>query len=267
MQSGSLIIVGTGIMFGGHITHETWRHVEAADKVLYGVADAVSWSVLTQLNASAESLPPYAKGRPRRDTYNQWVDQILDFVRQGLRVCVVFYGHPGVFVYPSHEAIRRARLEGFKARMLPGISAEDCLFADLGVEPSRNGMQSYEATDFLLRRRTVDPTSGLLLWQIAIAGHLDYPDEPDPNGVRLLAELLETWYGNDHDVVVYEAAQYAIMEPLIRPTTIGQLPETPVSILSTLYIPPREPARVDVQMVGRLGLSLDDVERLFRNER
>lgn len=250
-------------MFGGHITHETWRHVEKADKVLYGVADAVSWSALAELNSTAESLPPYIKGRPRRDTYNRWVNQILDHVRQGMRVCVVFYGHPGVFVYPSHEAIRRARLEGFRARMLPGISAEDCLFADLGIEPSKNGMQSYEATDFLLRRRTVDPTSGLLLWQIAIAGRLDYPDEPDVSGIRMLAELLQTWYDPDHEAVIYEAARYAILEPLIRHTTIGRLHEEEISILSTLYVPPVGPAEIDPRMVERLELAHDDVARSF----
>lgn len=267
MQSGSLTIVGTGIMFGGHITRETSRHIETADKVFYGVADAVSWSILTKLNSSAESLPPYLKGRPRQETYQLWVDQILESVRGGLRVCVVFYGHPGVFVYPSHEAIRQARREGFEARMLPGISAEDCLFADLGIEPSKNGIQSYEATDFLLRRRTVDPTSGLLLWQIAIAGHLDYPDEPDREGLRLLAELLETWYGRDHDVLVYEAAQYAMLEPFIHCTTIGLLPDTPISNLSTLYVPPKDHAAVDIEMAGRLGLSQETLVRAFGDER
>ena len=43
-------------------------------------------------------------------------------IRAGFRVCAVFYGHPGVFVYPSHEAIRRARAEGFAARMLPALT-------------------------------------------------------------------------------------------------------------------------------------------------
>jgi hypothetical protein len=34
--------------------------------------------------------------------------------------------------------------------MLPAISAEDCLFADLGVDPADHGCPSYEATDFLV---------------------------------------------------------------------------------------------------------------------
>ena len=64
------------------------------------------------------------------------VERILSYVRRGLNVCVVFYGHPGV--HPGHESIRRARMEGFSASKLPGISAEDCLFAELGIDPSKN---------------------------------------------------------------------------------------------------------------------------------
>ena len=63
-------------------------------------------------------------------------EAILEPVRAGKRVCAAFYGHPGVFVLPSHDAISRARAEGFEATMLPGVSAEDCLVADLGVDPA-----------------------------------------------------------------------------------------------------------------------------------
>src|SRR5205809_2021168 len=45
--------------------------------------------------------------------------------RGGSLTCLACYGHPGVFVYPSHEAIRRARAEGYVARILAGISSED----------------------------------------------------------------------------------------------------------------------------------------------
>src|SRR6059036_2752839 len=56
------------------------------------------------------------------------------------------------------------------ARMLPGISSEDCLFADLGVDPGQNSCQSFEATDFLASRRRFDPSSELILWQVGVLG-------------------------------------------------------------------------------------------------
>src|SRR5437899_1041057 len=106
--------------------------------------------------------------RIRDETYDDIVAEILSAVRSGTRVCVALYGHPGVFARPAHEAVRRARAEGFPARMLPAVSAEDCLFADLGVDPGENGCQSYEATDFLLRKREVDVSAALVLWQISV---------------------------------------------------------------------------------------------------
>ena len=97
-------------------------------------------------------------------------EAILEPVRAGKRVCAAFYGHPGVFVLPSHDAIARARAEGFDAAMQPGVSAEDCLVADLGVDPAVNGLQSYEASDFLRRRPAIEPTTALVLWQIGVVG-------------------------------------------------------------------------------------------------
>src|SRR5205823_3853440 len=118
----------------------------------YVVGDPIAETTIVQLNPDgAESLSGlYAEGKPRIDTYSQMVERILECVRSDMQTCLACYGHPGVFVYPSHEAIRRARSEGYRARMLPGISAEDCLFADLGVDPAIGGCQSYEATDFFV---------------------------------------------------------------------------------------------------------------------
>ncbi|MFI1583783.1 hypothetical protein [Embleya sp. NPDC020630] len=78
--------------------------------------------------------------------------------------------HPGVFAFPGHEAVRRARLDGIPARMLAGSSAGDWLFADPGLDPATRGCQSIEASDFLLRHRVFDPTSLLVLWQVGVIG-------------------------------------------------------------------------------------------------
>src|SRR6476620_513542 len=128
--------------------------IEQSDKVLYLVNDPVSELWIARMNPNSESLKAlYLGGKYRADTYKEMTELTLRYVREGLNVCVVYYGHPGVVVTPSHESIRQARAEGFNARMLPGISAEDCLFADLGIDPGTRGCQSFEATDFLLNRR------------------------------------------------------------------------------------------------------------------
>ena len=95
---------------------------------------------------------------------------MLAEVRAGKRVCGAFYGHPGVFAGVPHEAIEQARREGYDAHMEPGVSAEDCLYADLGIDPGRYGCQHFEASQLMLYRRRIDPSAYLVLWQVGVAG-------------------------------------------------------------------------------------------------
>ena len=95
---------------------------------------------------------------------------MVQSVRDGLRVVGVFYGHPGVFTLPSRRAIAIAQSEGYSARMLPGVSSEDCLFADLLVDPCIPGAQSVEATDILLRERPLLTSSHVIIWQVGCVG-------------------------------------------------------------------------------------------------
>ena len=64
---------------------------------------------------------------------------------------------PGVFARVPHKAIAQARAEGFEAHMEAGVSAEDCLYADLGIDPGEVGCQQYEASQFMF---TVAASSG-----------------------------------------------------------------------------------------------------------
>src|SRR5947209_6787221 len=186
MRKGSLTVVGTGIRLS-QMTMEARIAMESADKVLYAVADAVTETAIKQLNSTAESLQPlYKPGKYCLVTYQEMVDRMLFFLRKRLDVCAVFYGHPGVFVFSSHEAIQQARKEGFRAVMLPGTSSEDNLFADLGVDPATSGCHSFETTDFLLRRRKFDPTSHLILWQIGNSGNWKPERQDRAKNLRVL---------------------------------------------------------------------------------
>ena len=186
-------------------------------------------------------------------------ERLLRCVRSGARVVAALYGHPGVFVAPSHLAIAGARAEGFDARMLPGISAEDCLFADVGFDPGDRGCQSFEATDFLLRRRLFDPTSALVLWQVGVIGVRDYQksDLWGPRGLAVLQRRLLDTYPPEHPAIVYEAAQYPICPPLIHSTPLAALTEAPVTVRSTLYVPPLLDRATDAGVRLELGLEAE----------
>jgi uncharacterized protein YabN with tetrapyrrole methylase and pyrophosphatase domain len=235
--TGRLVVVGTGIG-AARLTAEARAAIEAADELLYLIPDAVSVHAVTQLNPHSRSLERcYVEGEHRRKAYARMVDEILAPVREGGNVCAAFYGHPGVFSLPPHEAIKQARSEGFEATMLPGISAEDCLFADLGVDPAEAGCQSYEATRFLERRPAIEPRAALILWQIGVVGSANHSAEPvAPRLPELVLRLLEV-YPDEHEVVVYEASSFVGVAPLIRPCPLVGL-EAAVTPASTLYVPP-----------------------------
>lgn len=262
-RRGSLTIVGTGYLVAGHTTLEARARIEAAEHLFYLVAEPASERWIRSLNPAAESLAGlYGEGKPRKRTYAEMVERIVAPLAEGARVCAAFYGHPGIFVGPSHEAIRRARREGHEARMLPAVSAEDCLFADLGVDPSSDGCQSFEATDFLVRRRRPDPASALVLWQIGVIGVRDARRERlwSPGGLRILAETLGESYPPDHEVVVYEAAAIPTFAPMIQRTTLARLPDARVTADSTLFVPPGERLEADPEMRRRLREAADGVD-------
>jgi uncharacterized protein YabN with tetrapyrrole methylase and pyrophosphatase domain len=255
MFDEQLVIVGTGIRTVGQLTLESIAWMERADKLFYVVGDPVAEEVMRRLNPQgAESLIHlYAEGKPRIDTYNAMVARMLESVRAGALTVGAFYGHPGVFAYPSHEAVRQARREGYRARMLPGISAEDCLFADLGVDPALNGCQSYEATDFLLNGRGLDNSSQVLLWQVGVVGDWTYKRNGyDLSALPLLLERLYQFYPPAHPVVVYEAATLPGCEPIAREVPLWALPQAGLTAASTLYIPPARLAVGDPTLIGRM---------------
>jgi uncharacterized protein YabN with tetrapyrrole methylase and pyrophosphatase domain len=222
------------------LTPESRAAIDAADELLYVNAEPLGDRWLASLHRRARSLAPlYRPGVPREQVYEAIVEAILAPVRQGARVCAAFYGHPGVFVRPSHEAVARARAEGHEARMLPAVSAEDCLFADLGVDPALHGCASFDATTFLARPRPVDTTAALVLWQVAavLEPHAVTVGSHGGNLDVLAARLLEL-YPARHEIVLYEASPFPVAEALVERLPLAALPAVRPTPQSTLYVPP-----------------------------
>ena len=176
-------------------------------------------------------------------------------VHSGHRVCAIFYGHPGVFVQPSHMAINRVRAEGYDADMLPGISTEDCLVADLGVDLSQSGYQCFEASNFLICAKLPDVAAALILWQIGVIGQVKC-GVGRADGLEILTERLLTFYPPFHEVAIYEAATLPVCDTVVRRTPLSSLPNCPVSPISTLFIPAAHEPSLDAEMLARLGLDI-----------
>ena len=252
---GSLACVGMGMTLGSHLTPLARDHIEQADVVFAALSDHVVELWLQRMNPDVRSLQPYyAEGKSRLKTYKEWVDLIMAEVRAGKRVCAVFYGHPGIFAWSTHKAIEVARAEGFQAYMEPGISAEDCLYADLGIDPGRYGCQHFEASQLLFYEHRINPAGYLVLWQASVVGDWSLARlETGPAYRQLLVDRLSQDYPLDHEVVIYHGATLPIEQPTIRRITLRDLPNTTLAPQETLVLTPAISLQPNLPMRERLA--------------
>lgn len=239
-RSGSLAVVGTGIDITTQLSPGARAAIEAADVVFYLLTDPVGSLRVERLNARARPLDGYyAADKDRRRTYEEIVEAVVSEVLTGADVCVALYGHPGFYAVVGHEAIRRVREAGLPARMVPGVSAIDCLFADLGFDPGRKGLQSYEATYFFRTKPPVDPRATLVLLQVGVLGEAGgAPTSAGAKRFPALVELLRLHYGAGCQAVLYEASAYPGARPSIVRFRLDDRELPTPTLLSTLCVTP-----------------------------
>lgn len=258
MKKGSLACVGTGMMLGAHIGPRARSHIEKADVVFSAMSDPLVELWVQGMNSDVRSLQPYyTEGKPRTETYREMVAAMMVEVRAGHRVCGAFYGHPGVFAVVPHRAVAQAREEGYEAVMEAAVSAEDCLYADLGIDPGTFGCQHYEASQFMFYKRRIDPSAYLILWQIGVAGDRSLARFSTGAAFRqvLVDLLVEEGYPASHEVIAYEAATLAISAPRMERMPLSALPSAHLQLSTTLVLPP-------AQVLQRNGVVLDRLARL-----
>jgi precorrin-6B methylase 1 len=255
-RAGSLACIGIGITLGSHLTPLARSHIAQADVVFLAASDGIVEKWIESMHRDVRSLQPYyAANKSRSKTYREMVAAILDEVRAGKTVCAAFYGHPGVFAWAPHEAIRIARREGYPAHMEPGISAEDCLYADLGIDPGAVGCQHYEASQLLYYKRRIDPSACLILWQVGAMGDQGrgLTDAATNRAYReILLERLAKDYRPSHRIVVYRAATLPIDAPRIERIALRRLADIDIAVADTVVIPPARKLDADVNTLARL---------------
>ena len=252
---GSIACVGLGMTLGSHLTPLARSHIEQADVVFAALSDGIVELWLERMHPDVRSLQPYyAEGKSRLTTYREWVAVMMAEVRAGKRVCAVFYGHPGVFAWSPHKVIEAARAEGFPAHMEPGISAEDCLYADLGIDPGRFGCQHFEASQLLFYERRIDPTAYLVLWQVGVVGNPSIA-RPDQNVAyrELLVEVLARDYPLDHELILYRCATLPIERPRVRRMRLHELTGADIPAEETVVLPPARALKLNTQLAQRLA--------------
>lgn len=252
---GSLACVGLGMTLGAHISPRSRNHIAAADVVFAAVSDPIVELWLQEMHPNVQSLQPfYGVGKSRHETYREMVAAMLDEVRKGKKVCGAFYGHPGVFARAPHVAVAQALAEGFDAVMEPGISAEDCLYADLGIDPGQFGCQHYEASQLMFYRRRIDPSAYLVLWQVGVAGDRSFGRfSTSPERLQLLVERLSEDYPLDHGCLLYEAPTLALHVARKEPIELRKLPGATLDIKTTMVLPPAIGMEANTSMLAKLN--------------
>lgn len=239
-KTGSLVCVGLGITLGAHLTPISRSHIENADIVFTLGNTGLMQAWLTELNPNIHDLQNfYQHGKSRSTTYQQMTALILEHVRKGKKVVAAFYGHPGVFVTPAHNAISQAKAEGYYTKVEAGISAEDCLIADCGFDPGSLGCASFEANQFLRFQRPIDSSAYLILWQIAVVGDTTLTQfQTSAEHRQLLVEVLQQYYPDNHQVILYQAPEIANEATRIDKIALIDFPSANVNQTTTMLIPP-----------------------------
>lgn len=262
----NLAVVGLGLR-PGHLTHEARHFIESADVVLLLAAGLLAEEMVKVLNREVGILNQhYREGLDRLVTYERMVEHVVGELRQDRLVTMAIYGHPGVYCIPAHSSIQKAKELGFSAVMCPGISAEDALFADLGIDPAARGCQSYEATHLLLHQKSLDPSSWLIVWQIGVVGEPAWREGFSSPSLKLLQLKLVALYGEAHLVTIYFAHEALPMAPIVNQIHLGALAEAEFPPLSTLVIPPLLADRVDSETLEALHWRRGSTSRALSSE-
>jgi uncharacterized protein YabN with tetrapyrrole methylase and pyrophosphatase domain len=231
------------------------NYIEQADIVFCLVSDGIVEQWVNGMNPDTRSLQRYyQEGISRAVSYCNMIDAILAEVEKGNNVVGAFYGHPGVFACVPHLVIEQAKQKGYFALMEPGISAEDCLFSDLGIDPGEFGYAQFEASQFMMYQRRIDPSAYLVLWQVCIAGDTSLAKFSTGESYRaVLTEILKEHYHSDHRVILYEAPTLPIHSARKDFIKLSELSKAQLNPETTLVIPPGEKMKRNSSILKKLA--------------
>ncbi len=235
-------IVGTGIVGSHQLTREA--------------EEVIRRSTHTFVISSGYGLPEYIKalcpkvtdlgylyepGMNRLLTYQRMAAEVISAAIAESPVCLAVYGHPWVYCHPTALITRGAPLVGLHVEVFAGVSAFDTLLVDLGTDIAENGVQMYEATDVLLRRRPLQRDVTTVLWQPTVVGDPTYPSSSYAREQFVpLQEYLLTFYPADHRVKLVISKTHPLAASTVKTFELGTLAEQLAGTPSvgTLYIPP-----------------------------
>lgn len=242
------------------MTIEVKSLIATSSCILYLLNEPAIKNWITRSSKNAISLDSlYFSNSFRSEVYNQISKEIFNYLEKYDDVCFLTYGHPTFFCSILTELRKQTHIEPIDMHILPGISALDCLFADLAVDPSDVGMQSYEATEFLVYEQLYSPLTHLVLWQIAVIGEIGIIQNElnfnrQKKGLHLLVAKLLEHYPAKHDIYLYVASQYPHIPFELTKIKLTELMDVQIPRLATLYVPPAKKKTINKAILRELNL-------------
>jgi uncharacterized protein YabN with tetrapyrrole methylase and pyrophosphatase domain len=237
-----IAVVGLGITGVHHITREAGETLRRCRRTFAADSTPGVLAYLRTVSPDVADLSGhFTPAVHRASSYQAIASDVVAAAVEEAPVCFATYGHPKMYSYPTVLIQRAAAILDLRVRLLPGISFLDTLLADLGIDPGFDGLQLYEATDLLVRRRPLQPDVACVIAQAPtvlspVAGQ---PADALANLARLQDYLLG-FYPAEHDVVIVTSRVHPLLAPLLQRTRIGLLANAlaRASQSGTLYIPP-----------------------------
>jgi hypothetical protein len=239
----ALYIAGLGLQTVVQTTREVEAAIRRSREVLFLDTGVATKPFLETLCSRVTPLyeQSYSEGRPRVNAYEHMAARVMDAALDHPPVTFAIHGHPLIAAHPPFLILELAHALELQVAVLPGISAIDAILADLRLDPVVHGVQMYEATDLLLRRRPLQPDVPAIIWQIGpIETCLHSMRVSRPERFARFIAHLQQFYPPQHEVVAIYCSPHPILPPAIFRFALEDMGQYAGEIHSgfTLYVPP-----------------------------
>jgi uncharacterized protein YabN with tetrapyrrole methylase and pyrophosphatase domain len=238
-----IYIAGLGLQTVTQITRQVQQAIQSSTEVLFVDTGIATRTFLESLCPKVTPLfnESYSQEASRATAYEHMAARVVEAALDHPPVTFALHGHPLVAARPPFLVLQLAAALGLRVAVLPGISAIDSIMADLHLDPVIHGIQMFEATDVLLRRRPLQPEVPTILWQIGVLEtclHSQAVSRPE-RYTRLIRHLLQ-FYPPEHEVVAIYCAPHAVMPPAILRFHLQDMGAHAEKIHAgfSLYVPP-----------------------------
>jgi hypothetical protein len=236
-------IAGLGLQAVTQLTREVEEAIRASQEVLFLDTGAATHKYLETLCPRVTSLyeESYSKDDSRLNAYEHMAARVLEAALDHPPVTFAIHGHPLVAATPPFLVMRLAKTLDLSVTVLPGVSAFDNILADLRLDPVVHGVQMYEATDLLLRRRPLQADVPAIIWQIGpLETCLHSMTVSRPERFARFVAHLQQFYPARHEVVAIYCSPHPLMPPHILRFALEDMGGHAREIHTgfTLYIPP-----------------------------